>query len=101
MNVTKKVIFEVDYNDFDKAINDFLKSKGVKKCDFEIVAHHELCNDVSKSFNVGKYDWAKLDEDRKQEILDGDLSHVAGDVLEWMHEDGLIEAGEYLVNISW
>lgn len=101
MNVTKKIIFEVNYNDFDDAINDFLKSKGAKKCDFEIVAHHELCNDVSKTFTVGKYDWNKLKERDRQNILDGNLNWKAGNILQWMFEDGLIEAGEYIVDISW
>jgi len=94
-----KTVHEVDYNDLDEAINLFLKSKGAKKCDFEIVAHHELSNDVFKTFSVGQDDILK--ETTKQDILEGRLHWRAGKILNWMFEDGLIPEGEYLVKISW
>jgi len=101
MKFTTKVIHEVNYNDFDNAINEFLEQKGGKPYEFEIVAHHELGNDMSKTFSAGQYDWCKPDDYDKAEILDGELHHRGGDILEWMHEDGLIPSGEYLVKISW
>ena len=58
MKFQTKTIHSVDYNDLDEAINEFLKEKGATKTDFEIVAHHELMNDMSKEFSVGKYNWA-------------------------------------------
>ena len=99
MDVTKKVVFEVDYNDLDKAITEFLRSKGVQK-EFEIVAYEELHNDMSKTYNIGKYDWSVLREGDKEEILHGDLHYQTNTILDWMFQDGLIEAGEYLVKIS-
>lgn len=101
MKFKTKVIHEVNYNDFDAAINEFLEQKGGEPYEFEIVAHHELGNDMSKTFSAGLYDWSKPSNDDKQEILNGDLNYRGGDILEWMHEDGLIPAGEYLVKISW
>ena len=101
MKLTTKVIHEVNYSDFDAAINSFLEQKGGKPFEFEIVAHHELSNDTCKTFSAGLYDWSKLDDDDKQAILNGDLYQRGGDILEWMHEEKLIPAGEYLVKISW
>jgi len=101
MKFTTKVIHEVNYNDFDAAINEFLKQKGGKPYEFEIVAHHVLGNDTCKTFSAGLYDWSKPSYDDKQEILDGNLAYRGGDILEWMHEDGLIPSGEYLVKIYW
>lgn len=100
MKITTKTIHSVNYNDFDEAINEFLREKGVKR-NFEIVDHHELMNDVSVSFDVGKYDWAVPTEKEKQEILNGKLGWRAGKILEWMHAEGKIPSGEYLVKISW
>jgi hypothetical protein len=101
MKFTTKVIHKVNYNDFDKAINEFLEQKGGKPYEFEIVAHHKLGNDMSKTFSVGLYDQTKIDDYDKAEILKGDLDYRGDDILEWMHEEGLIPAGEYLVKISW
>lgn len=101
MKATEIIVFKVDCNDFDEAINNFLRSKGAKRTDFEIVAHHELNNGVSKSFVVGKYDWEIPDDDDKAEILSGRLHFRAGEILHWMHQEGLIKAGEYLIEINW
>ena len=101
MEYTTTTIHKVNYNNFDKAICEFLKQKGAKDCEFEIVAHHELGNDTDKAFLVGKYDWHKLVESDKEDILNGELHWKGETILNWMYEDGLIPAGEYLVEISW
>lgn len=91
----------VNYNDLDRAISEFLKEKGAKNTEFEIVAYEELGNDSDKAFNIGKYDWAVLDEKDKQEILRGNLYFRTGVILEWMCAEGKIPAGDYVVEISW
>ena len=101
MKFTTKVIHEVNYNDFDNAINEFLEQKGGKPYEFEIVTHHELWNGMSTTFSVGLYDLTKPNDNHKKMILNDYLEYQGGDILEWMHEEGLIPAGEYLVKISW
>lgn len=101
MKIETKTTHYVNYRDFDDAINSFLKSKGEMRCDFEIVAHHELGNDSCVNFTIGKYDWSKISEEKKQEILNGNLRYKGGKILEWMLEEKLIPAGEYIVTVSW
>lgn len=91
----------VNYNDLDRAISEFLKEKGAKNTEFEVVAYEELGNDSDKAFNIGKYDWAVPDEKDKQEILRGNLYFRTGPILEWMCAEGKIPAGDYVVEISW
>jgi hypothetical protein len=102
LSVTKKVVFEVDYNDVDKAITDFLKSKGFHgtnfdKFGYELVAVNEWCNDEEHSINVtmelpkGIY---------AQRVADGKIPDTRT-ILNWMCADGLIESGEYLISVSW
>ena len=100
MKIETKITHHVNYNDLDRAINEFLKKKGcVKK--FEFVAHEEMSNDSSKEFNIGHYDWAVPDEKKKKEIIDGKLSWRTSCILEWMHEEGEIPFGNYVVKVSW
>ncbi len=101
MKYSTTTIHKVNYNDFDAAINDFLKEKGAAKEDYEIVADEQLGNDCEKAFDIGKYDWAVPTERDKQEMLKGDLYYNTSKILEWMCQEGKIEAGEYLVEISW
>lgn len=101
MKFQTKTIHSVDYNDLDEAINEFLKEKGAIKTDFEIVAHHELMNDMSKEFSVGKYNWAVPSESDKSEILNGKLGWQTNKILEWICSEGKIPAGDYVVDISW
>jgi hypothetical protein len=95
----RKVLIEVDYNDLDEAINIFLKSKGVDK-EFEFVCDHELSNDVSKTFNVSNKT-GSFTEKQESDIISGRFGWRGGDILDWMCREGLIEPGEYLVDVSW
>lgn len=101
MKINTKTVHKVDYNEFDRALSEFLKSKGAKSSDFEVVAHHELSNDSSQKFSVGQYEWQKLEDSDKEEILGGKLDFRGQDILNWMHEEGLVPAGEYIVDICW
>ncbi len=55
--------------------HEFLKDKGAKKSQFEIVAFEELSNYSSKIFDIGKYSFDIPDDDNKAEILDGKLHY--------------------------
>lgn len=100
MKTTKKTILEVDYNELDKSINEFLKEKGIKG-EFEVVADEELNNDSQKSFLVdGKEDEFFLKYDLP-DIKKGKFSFKTGTILNWMCIEGKIEAGEYIVDICW
>lgn len=101
MKIETKTTHNVNHNNFDRAVQEFLKSKGAKRTDFEIASDHEMGNDTCASFTVGEHDWSKIDEEQKQEILNGKLYYCGGDILQWMHEEGLVPAGEYIVKISW
>ena len=101
MKFSTTTIHKVNYNDFNKAINEFLKEKGANKIDYEIVADEELGNDCAKAFDVGKYNWAIPSENEKQEIINGKLAWSTGKILEWMCQEEKIPSGEYLVKISW
>lgn len=91
----------VNYNDLDRAISEFLKEKGAKNTQFEVVAYEELGNDSDKAFNIGKYDFSLPDESDKADILNGKLHYQTGRILEWMCAEGKIPAGDYVVEISW
>ena len=101
MKINTKTVHKVEYNEFDKALSEFLKSKEAKDSDFEVVCHHELSNDSSQKFSVAQYDWQKLEDSDKEEILGGKLDFRGQDILNWMHEEGLVPAGEYIVDICW
>jgi hypothetical protein len=100
MKIETKITQHVDYNDLDDAINEFLKKKGCLKT-FEFVSDHEMSNDSSKEFTIGKYDFSIPSEADKKEILNGRFSWKAGKILEWMHHEGEIPLGNYVVKVSW
>ena len=102
ITVTKKVVFEVDYNDLDEAITDFLKSKSFtnrnfEKYGYESIAENEWSNDCQHSFIVQP----ELPDEYDQKRLNDNDAPCTGTLLNWMCADGLIEAGEYLVTVSW
>ena len=100
MKVTKRVVFEVNHNDLDKAITEFLKSKGIKCEYYECVAYEEWCNDQSHSFNVtgkeSEYEF-NLEDIRNREFSYG----TTRSILNWMCAEKVIEPGEYLIDVSW
>lgn len=98
MKIDTKITHHVNYNDLDDAINEFLKKKGCLKT-FEFVDVEEMSNYSSKEIDVGKYDWAIPDNDDKESILGGEYN--TSDILEWMHHEGEIPSGDYVVEVSW
>lgn len=99
MKTTSKTIHSVKYSDFDEAINEFLQEKGGKPYEYEVCVQHELGSGDCLTFEVGMDDWAKVTEEDKQYILDGEGD--TNNILEWMYEEGKIAAGEYLVEMYW
>lgn len=96
MKTNTKTVREVDYNDLDEAITEFLKSKGVNK-NYECVAYEEWGNYESHSFDVD----GDIDEADKTQILHGNLHYQTQNILNWMAEENVIENGEYLVSVYW
>lgn len=102
LNTTTKTVKEVDYNDLDKAITDFLKSKNFTnknfdKYGYECIAENEWSNYQSHSFPVEP---ELPDKFELKELKEGELPSTSC-LLNWMCADGLIEKGEYLVDIFW
>lgn len=94
---TVKTIVVVDYDDVDKAVNKFFKLKGID-AKSECVCDNEWVNDSSHSFTVKPEPPSTPD---KKGIEGGDCSYCLGVILNWMCVEGHIDAGEYLVDISW
>lgn len=100
MKIETKIIHHVDYNDLDEAINEFLKEKGCK-CDFEFVDAQEFSNNSSYEISVGNKWDTFLTKGKQDEILEGNFSWATRRILQWMHEEGKIPAGDYIIKVSW
>lgn len=96
MQIETKNIRIIKYRDLDNSITTFLKSQGLNK-NYECVAYEEWCNDSSYSFIVKP----KINKDTCDEILNGELHYQTSNILNWMCASNQIEAGEYLVKVSW
>lgn len=91
----KKVIFEVDYSDFEDFVNEIYGGN------FDFVADHEANNYSSYDFDApnmnrdfgGKYE-AKIREGK----FNGVPVHAIFNVL---LKDGHIEKGNYIIKVSW
>jgi len=98
LKYVKKTIFHVDYNDFNKLVNDFYKPP----LGYEFVADVESANDSTHEFRVRKND---LDEWDKQDIErfrnDGKYQWLAGRLLNDLCDKGIIDPGEYYIRVSW
>lgn len=99
LEYTVKTIKEIDYYDLDNIITEFLKSKkysdkNFDKNGYECIAENEWSNYQSHSFDIEPE--LPDEEDQKNIRYLG-----TGEILNWMCFDGIIEPGEYLVNISW
>ena len=92
---TRKVLIEIDVFDLDDAITKFIKSKYYSDKNFdrhgyESIAENEWCNDESHTFTV------------QPEVSTKELDDMSTrDLLNVMCAEGLVEPGEYLVEISW
>ena len=94
-DATRSVVISISGNELDRAITEFLRSKGHSEENFdkygcECVAENEWGNYQEHSFDV--------DAIPTKEPL-GSLA--TGEILNLMCFEGYIEAGEYLVDCSW
>ena len=95
----RKVFIEIDYNDLDKGITNFLKSKEYSNKDFmkygyESISKNEWANYQSHTYDVE----AEMPTSDELEDIEG---LGTGEILNWMCAEGKIEPGNYIVNISW
>ena len=97
LKVNKKTVLKVDYNDLESFIFE------VYGAEYEI-APGEECNDgTNLKFLVEKealneYDLQRLNNWRMGEDMPDFLLHV---ILTDLCNNGKIEVGEYIVNVSW
>lgn len=97
----KKVEFNVmDYDEFDDLVNANLTLSG----EYEFIAYEESSNDVSHTY----YNIIPLNPDNEHtakytipEIEGGDLFYKAGDILEYLCWKGVIQPGNYIIEVCW
>lgn len=98
MRTIKKVVFEVNYGDLERAIQehfDFIE--------YSICAAEEVGNDSALTFNIDakpldEWELKDLEEMKKSNGNKGWRTHL---LMQAMCIDGVIEPGEYLIQISW
>ncbi len=109
MELKHKVVtyFEVDYNDFEKFVNDHYPFKTAKDRDgYSFVAIEEGNNDSEYSFEVNDENCfgyvSKWDQEARTRIRNGHIKPFENyQLFSILYEDGLIEAGNYLIRVSW
>ena len=94
--ITKETVFQVDDNVFDQMIN-----KVYGKTDFSFVASEKMSNDTAKTFDVSKEPLDECDQDILDEFIKGNCQWVAAILFNDLCNKGIIEEGEYIVNVSW
>ena len=111
MKTNKVSLVEVDYNEIDKAVTDFLRKKKIlnepdpnvewwkqKKINYECVAYEEWGNYQSHTIDIEAEMPEQYDMDR---LNKGNLHYHLRTILNWMCCENEIEAGEYLISVSW
>ncbi len=113
----KEVKITVDYFDLDKFITEYFafprkeesmdryreKPKdGIYLRDFEFVAIEEAHNDSSYTFNItGKldgFDKTEMEEMLATKKFDGWSTRR---ILDYLCSEGVIDKGDYLIDVSW
>jgi hypothetical protein len=97
---TKTVtVIEVEYNELDKAINEFY---GKPSRTFSVVADQELGNDSQKEITVSKEPLDKWDQAKVGAFKNlGAYGFSLGSLLQDMANAGAIEPGTYLIKVCW
>ena len=95
MAFKKETKYTIDSSDF----NDFLIGK--YGGNFEFVAQEEADNGASYTYTVdGNLD--NVDDDDIENVRNGDYGDVqVCDIFDILCADGHVEAGKYLVGVSW
>ena len=92
LKYNEKTYREVDYNDLDNFISEVF---GIK---YECVAYEEWGNYQSHSFDVTP---EELDDHYKEELKEGDFHYMLGCLLNDACHQGLLQPGDYLINVFW
>lgn len=95
-----KVFITMDYNDLDNLITAAFNFRGMYEC----VSANEWCNDQSHDFRIdGVLD--KWDEQHMIEFLEKKSYHRCNagtqTILNYLCHHGIINAGNYLIEVSW
>ena len=93
LKTTKKTIIEVDYSDLEDFINNIYGGN------FDFVSTQEANNYSSYDFDVPS---GYITFSAEEKIREGDYNGISvNQILQCLYEDDLIEAGDYLVRVSW
>jgi hypothetical protein len=93
--IGKKVDYtELNYSDVDEAVSEFLSEQFGREIYYESAAVEEWSNDSRHRFNV------EMEEPDDFDMECGELMSL-GSILNWMCAKGKIDAGAYLVTVSW
>jgi hypothetical protein len=95
--VKKTVFIEMDYYEFEELVE-----KHFGRNDYEFVADVECGNDSSHTFNIKKEPldtWGRKEFDEWK--LTGKGRYLASHILTELVNMGILDEGEYLINVSW
>lgn len=91
----KKTVIEVSYSDLEKLVKKHYPEQYKHMGGYSFAAVEECGNDTSHGFDVD----GKLDDWDLEKFAKGEASNIA--LLNKLCADGLIEAGEYLIEVCW
>lgn len=93
----KKQMIEVNYSDLERAIE---KHFGFKE--YCIPAAEEVGNDTSLTYRIdGKLDPWELKDLEEMKACGGNKNWRTQMLMNALCADGILEPGEYVINISW
>jgi len=96
LKVEKKTVFKVDYNDLDDFISEVYGHR------YEIVADEELSNYSSKEYHVEQEELSDYNMKSLREFTEeGRGMYNARLILVDLCNKGLIETGDYVIDIFW
>jgi hypothetical protein len=96
LKVEKKTVFKVDYGDLDDFISE------VYGHEYEIVADEELSNYSSKEYHVEQEELDDYDMNSLRKFTEeGKGQFNARLILTDLCNKGLIETGDYIIDVFW
>lgn len=97
----KKTVIEIDYNELESIVR---KHYGIDHNQYSFVATEECGNDTHHSFNVtGAAPLRDYDQETIDEIkATGNVPEYSNlTIMQDLVNSGVLEPGEYLVDVSW
>lgn len=91
--------FTADYSDVEAFISQAFPDM---PC-YEIPCYEEKSNDCVMEVSVGKFTFSEYSQKELQKCLDDKKwsNYMLDNILEYLHSVGVLESGEYLIEISW